>query len=110
MPLLRKNMSEDQYRILRLLGQLPARLTKEQVADVLNCQPHDIAVLVAAKLLKPLGKPASNSVKYFATADLLEKLKDPNWLARVTTAISQHWNRKNARRKEPGTNGETLAG
>ena len=33
MQLLRKNMSDDQYRILRLLGQLPARLTKEQVAD-----------------------------------------------------------------------------
>ena len=77
---------------------------------VLNCQPHDIAVLVAAKLLKPLGKPAPNSVKYFATADLLEKLEDRNWLARVTTAIYEHWSRKNARQKEPGTNGETLAG
>ncbi len=37
-----------------LLGQLPARLTAEQAAWVLNCQVHDIPALVAAKLLKPL--------------------------------------------------------
>jgi hypothetical protein len=31
---------------------VPARLTAEQAAWVLNCQPHDIPILVAAKLLK----------------------------------------------------------
>jgi hypothetical protein len=24
---------------------------------VLNCQPHDVPILVAARLLKPLGNP-----------------------------------------------------
>jgi len=45
---------------------LPARLDAEQVAWVLNYQPHDVPVLVAARLLKPLGNPQPNSVKYFA--------------------------------------------
>jgi len=34
-------MREDQHRFLTLLGQLPARLTAEQAAWVLNCQAHD---------------------------------------------------------------------
>lgn len=90
-------MRDDQQKFLMLLGQLPARLTAEQAAWVLNCQPHDIPALMAAKLLKPLGNPAQNSVKFFATADLLELTKDRHWLARVSTTIYQHWHKKNSR-------------
>jgi hypothetical protein len=90
-------MRDDQHKFLTLLGQLPARLTAEQAAWVLNCQAHDLPVLVATRLLKPLGSPAANSTKFFATADLLEQIKDRNWLARVTATINQHWQRKNTR-------------
>jgi hypothetical protein len=93
-------MKDDQHRFLMLLGQLPARLTAEQAAWVLNCQPHDIPALVAARLLKPLGNPAANSVKFFATADLLESTKDRNWLVRVTSTINQHWHKKNSAQKD----------
>jgi len=54
-------MRDDQHRFLALLGQLPARLTAEQAAWVLNCQVHDVPVLVVARLLKPLGNPQPNS-------------------------------------------------
>ncbi len=89
-------MKDDQHRFLVLLGQLPARLTAEQAAWVLNCQVHDIPALVAARLLKPLGNPPLNGGKFFATADLLEAIKDRNWLVRVSTTIYQHWHKKNA--------------
>jgi hypothetical protein len=92
-------MRDDQHQFLTLLGQLPARLTAEQAAWVINCQPHDVPILVAARLLKPLGNPLPNTVKYFATVDLLEQLKERNWLARVTTTIYQHWQKKNSRRR-----------
>lgn len=92
-------MSEDQQRFLSLLGQLPARLTAEQVAWVLNCQPHDVPVLVAARLLKPLGNPLPSAVKFFAAADVLELARDRTWLVKMTNAVSQHWQRKNQRRK-----------
>jgi hypothetical protein len=91
-------MKEDQQRFLNLLGRLPARLTVEQTAWVLNCQPHDVPVLVSARLLKPLGNPQANSVKYFATADVLELTKDGTWLAKMTNAVSQHWKQKNHRK------------
>jgi hypothetical protein len=92
-------MREDQHRFLTLLGQLPARLTAEQAAWVLNCQPHDVPVLVAARLLKPLGNPPPNSVKYFAALELLDQTKDRVWPARVTNALNQHWQRKNAAKR-----------
>jgi hypothetical protein len=100
-------MRDDQHQFLTLLGQWPARLTAEQAAWVLNCQPHDIPALVAAKLLKPLGNPPANGIKYFATADLLEQIKDRNWLVRVSATIYQHWQKKNARQKTLVVNGPT---
>lgn len=67
----------------------------EQTAWVLNCQPHDVPVLVAARLLKPLGTPQPNSVKYFAAVNVIEFIKDRSWLAKMTNAVSQHWRTKN---------------
>jgi hypothetical protein len=96
---------DDQYQFLTLLGQVPARLTVEQTAWLLNFQPHDIPVLVSGRLLKPLGTPAPNAVKYFGTAEVLELARDRTWLAKVTNAVSQHWKRKNQRKSEVGGNG-----
>jgi len=76
-------MRDDQHRFLTLLGQLPARLTVEQAAWVLNCQPHDVPVLVAARLLKPLGNPPPNGIKFFAASEVLELTKDRAWLVKV---------------------------
>ena len=92
-------MRDDQHKFLMLLGQLPARLTAEQTAWVLNCQAHDIPALVAAKLLKPLGNPPANGIKFFATADVLENSQDRQWLIRMSATIYQHWHKKNMRAK-----------
>jgi hypothetical protein len=93
-------MKEEQHRFLSLLGQVPARLTAEQAAWVLNCQPLDVPILVAARVLNPLGNPPPNSVKFFAASELLELVEDRAWLAKVTNALNQHWQRKNAAKKE----------
>ncbi len=95
-------MRDDQHKFLLLLGQLPARLMAEQTAWVLNCQVHDIPALVNAKLLKPLGNPPANGIKYFATVDVLEASQDRQWLQRMSTTIYQHWQKKNARNKASG--------
>ena len=84
---------------MRLLGQLPARLTAEQAAWMLNCQPHDVPILVAARLLKLLGNPPPNSVKFFAASELLEQVQDRTWLAKVANALNQHWQKRNAAKK-----------
>ena len=68
-------MKEEQNQFLRLLGQ------------------------IAARLLKPLGNPQPNSVKYLASVEVLELAKDRAWLAKMTNAVNQHWQRKTAVRK-----------
>ena len=91
-------MKEEQHQFLSLVGQAPARLTVEQAAWVLNCQPHDVPILVASRLLKPLGNPPPNGIKFFATAEVLELVGDRSWLAKMTNTINQHWRKKNARK------------
>jgi hypothetical protein len=102
-------MKEEQHQFLRLLGQLPARLTAEQAAWVLNCQSHDLPILVAARLLKPLGNPQKNGIKFFATSELLELSKDKAWLIKVTNAVNQHWQKNNASKKTIPISGEVKA-
>ena len=92
-------MREEQDRFLALLGSPPARLTVEQAAWVLNCQTHDVPVLISARLLRPLGNPPPNGIKYFSTAEVLELVKDRSWLAKITNTVCQHWQKKNARKK-----------
>jgi hypothetical protein len=102
-------MRDDQHRFLTL-RQFPARLTAEQAAWLLNCQVHDIPALVAAKLLKPLGNPTVNSSKFFATADVLENMKDRSWLVRVTGTIYHHWQNKNTCQKGLAESGQLVEG
>jgi hypothetical protein len=93
-------MKEEQQQFMALLGQAPVRLTVEQAAWLLGCQPHDIPILVGSRLLKPLGNPPANGIKYFSTAELLESTRDRSWLAKLTNTICQHWQKKNARKKD----------
>jgi len=73
------------------------------VAWVLNCQPHDLRILVSARLLKPLGVAPPNSVKFFAASELLELVQDRAWLAKVTNGLNQHWQKKNAAKRNRPT-------
>ena len=95
-------MREDQHKFLMVHGQLPARLTVEQVAWLLNCQLHDVPILVSARLLKPLGNPPPNGIKFFATVEINELSKDKAWLIRATQAVNLHWRNQNLRKKSRG--------
>src|ERR1019366_2248069 len=77
--------------------RLPARLNVTETAVLLGCKEHDIAALVAVKLLLPLGKPAQNSPKYFAAIDIVARADDRDWLSEATKALAKYWLRKNRR-------------
>jgi len=94
-------MRDDQHLFLMLLGELPARLSAEQVGWVLNYQAYDVGTLVAARLLNPLGNPVPNSVKYYATVEILGLARDRTWLAKATNAVSQYWRDTNMTKKMP---------
>jgi hypothetical protein len=77
---------------------------------MLNCPPHDVPILVLGRLLKPLGNSSPNSVKYFATVEVLELAKDRAWLSKGTNTVGEHWKQKNFHKKPrfmvPGESGQ----
>jgi hypothetical protein len=77
------------------LRRLPARLTVQQTAALLNCGEHDLPVLVSHGLLKPLGHPPPNAVKYFAPTDVLELAGNSEQMGQICDAIHEYWRRKN---------------
>ncbi len=62
-------------------------------------------ILVATRLLKPLGNPPPNGIKFFAASELLELVKDRAWLVKVTNAVNQHWHKQITRKKNHPANG-----
>lgn len=79
--------------------RLPARLNSTETAVLLGFQEHDIAQLVAAKLIAPLGKPAANAPKFFAAVDVVALMQNRDWLAQATKAIAKYWLSKNQRKQ-----------
>src|SRR5687767_1863161 len=91
------HMKESDMQFLNL-RQKPARLTVDQLALILGVQNHDVPILVAKKILHPLGRTRQNSVKYFALKNINEIADDPDKLEKMTVALMDYWRLKNSRR------------
>ena len=63
----KKNNAPADAATLLNSRRVPARLHSSEVAGMLGFQDHDIPVLLVARLLIPLGKPAANAPKYAET-------------------------------------------
>src|SRR4029079_3293626 len=85
--------AQEKFVLLNCL-RLPGRLNPSETALLLGFQEHDIAPLVSAKLLLPLGKPAPNAPKYFASSEIEKRAQDNDWLSAATKALSHHWLKK----------------
>src|SRR5215510_4795736 len=91
-------MNQEKKDFLMLATQ-PARLNISETGWFLGFAESDIPVLVAAGLLKPLGRPPASGSKYFAAAELQALRTDTKWLAKASDAIVHHWKKKNETRK-----------
>jgi hypothetical protein len=80
------------------MRHLPAIMNPEETAMFLGVTPHDIPILVAHKLLTPLGNPIQSSVKCFAKVVLEELAKNVEWLHQAKATTQGHWAMKNARK------------
>lgn len=92
-------MSDETLKLLTV-RRLPARVNAEQAAQLLGFGNHDIVVLMNLKLLKPLGNPAQQAVKWFAAAEIEKNAKDDSWLSRATKAVYQYWSSQNQRHQK----------
>jgi hypothetical protein len=75
------------------------RMKPEEAAYVLGVQPHDIPILIRAKLLKPLANPPPNAVKYFAATKIQRLAADEQWLEKATKNLNNYWAEQNKNRK-----------
>jgi hypothetical protein len=87
--------AEEKWRLLSL-RILPARLYSEEAGWLLGFNADEIGLLVHHRLLKPLGNPAPNGKKLFATVEIQSLAQDLDWLDRATRTIIQHWKTKNS--------------
>ena len=95
------NVTEQQTEFLSW-KVVPARLDATQAAWFLGFEPHEIPILAAASLLKPLGHPPRNGTKFFATEMLEQLRRDEKWLARACDAICDYWRVRNGRKRIRG--------
>src|SRR5438067_13040023 len=84
---------QDAFALLNCT-RLPGRLNTTETAVLLGFQEHDIAPLVVAKLLSPLGRPAPNAPKYFSAFEIEQLAHNREWLSEATKALSKHWIKK----------------
>ena len=92
-------MSPEQIEFLNL-RHLPFRLTAKETGWLLGFSSNDITVLTTHRQLKPVGRPAQNSTKYYATAQIERLGKNVAWFDRATAVVNQHWREKNGGRKD----------
>jgi hypothetical protein len=78
--------------------RLPGRLGPAEAAAIIGVQVHDIATLSAEKLLTPLGRPAPNGPKYFASIDIIALAQDKEWLSKATRALTKKWQERNIKK------------
>lgn len=95
-------MNIDEQSLTRELNcwvalRLPARLDVQQTAKLLGFADHDIQILMATRLLVPLGKPAQNAPKYFSACATIALAADHEWLSKATVAVSRYWRNKRER-------------
>lgn len=92
-------MQQDKEKFLSLKSP-PGRLTAEEAAWMLGFSAHEIPILMAKGLLKPLGHPPHNGQKYFLAAVLEELRRDEKWFSRASDTIVEYWRYKNSRKSQ----------
>lgn len=90
-----------QAKDLLNLRRLPAMLNIQQTAVLLGLAEHDIPVLIGFGLLKPLGDPPPNAVKYFASIQVLGLAGEISRLCKMRNAVYEYWRGKNAAKAKP---------
>lgn len=90
-------MKPEMNEFLSLLLR-PARVTMQEAAWLLGFQEHDIPILIAKGLLRPLGHPAHNGQKFLLTATLEDLRRDEKWFSRASDAVVDYWKDKNNRK------------
>ena len=84
---------------------LPACLDAEAAARFFGWPAYFMPLLARAGHLKPLGKPAQNARKWYATVELERLSRDPAWLDRAIRIVDRLVREANGKEKGRGLEG-----
>ena len=90
-------MDSERYQFINL-AKLPGRLIPEEAAWCLGFSAHDIPILIANNLLKPLGNPPPNGGRYFSGSEIDRLRVDTKWCDRACALLIKLWKVKNNRK------------
>ena len=78
---------------------LPACVDADQAAKILGWPGYFIPLLMRSGHLKPLGKPAQNARKWFATSELERLSRDASWLDKAIRIVEKHVHESNKKQR-----------
>jgi hypothetical protein len=81
---------------------VPACLDAEAAARFFGWPAYFMPLLARAGHLKPLGKPAQNARKWYATVELERLSRDPAWLDRAIRIVDRLVREANGKPKGRG--------
>jgi hypothetical protein len=85
----------------------PACIGVEEASRILGWPPYFLPLLARARHLKPLGKPAQNGRKWFATVEIERLGRDIEWLDKAVRIVEKHVHDANLRQHPPGLRART---
>jgi hypothetical protein len=91
---------QPEFRIpdVLLIPRMPLRVDNPQTRRLLNFRDKDaVGVLVANRMLRPLGSPPKGAPLWFATSTILALANDVKWLDKATRIVREHVKAKNDR-------------
>src|SRR5690349_20725681 len=80
----------------------PACIGVEEASKILGWPAYFFTVLVRAGHLKPLGKPAQNSRKWFARVEIERLGSDLAWLDKAVRIAEKHVHELNLKQRSRG--------
>lgn len=76
-----------------------ACLSVEDVSALLGLPTYTIPLLMRARHLKPLGKPAQNARKWFARVEIEAVMQDRAWLDKAVFIVERYVSDMNLKRR-----------
>jgi hypothetical protein len=85
-----------------LNGSRPACVAMEAAAAMFGWPDYYLPFLVRAGHLKPLGKPAQNARKWFATVEIERMSSDLDWLDKAIRIVEKQIQTMNKKQRGKG--------
>jgi hypothetical protein len=96
----KKTIHPQETRWLFAAVRLPGIIEADEAAALLGVAVHAVPILIAAKHLRPLGKPTEKASKKFSTQYIEELSSDRKWQDQAIRVIEAYWAKQNLRKSK----------